>query len=278
MSSIRHDLATTVNYYDDPEDGNPPSPVYVGSTQVSNERPMVTTPVTVFDVTGIESSFRLDTHGFTFHTSPGKFTETGFHDESLIRAGYYRECEELIQDFTGASRAVAFDHKVRRGPAYWHKLGEHNTASRGPLRNVHVDQSYEGAKMRLREVCPGEEGEELMRTRWGIINIWRPIKTIRKDPLAVADSQTVAEDDLVAASIIYANSGRRQESWTVKANPGHRWYFKYGMRPDEVMLIKCFDSDETIVGRRAPHCAVEDLEEKEAKYRESVEVRCLVFY
>lgn len=68
------------------------------------------------------------------------------------------------------------------------------------------------------------------------------------------------------------------ESWTVKANPEHRWYFKYAMRPDEVLLIKCFDSDETAPARRVPHCAVEDPEAEEAEYRESVEVRCMLFY
>jgi len=73
---------------------------------------------------------------------------------------------------TKASRVVAFDHKVRRGPAYWHKLGENNSASRGPLRNVHVDQSYEGAVIRLRELFPGAEGEELLRQRrWQIVNV-----------------------------------------------------------------------------------------------------------
>ena len=27
---VKHDIRTTINYYDDPEDGNPPTPVYVG--------------------------------------------------------------------------------------------------------------------------------------------------------------------------------------------------------------------------------------------------------
>lgn len=84
------------------------------------------------------------------------------------------------------------------------------------------------------------------------------------------------EDDLVAASIIYVKSGRRNESWTVKRNERHRWFFKYAMTPGEVLLIRCFDSAEG-VARRVPHCAVEDRE-AEGEDRESVEVRCLVFY
>ncbi|KAK0657053.1 hypothetical protein B0T16DRAFT_51041 [Cercophora newfieldiana] len=276
MGTEQHNLTTTVNYYLDPEDGSLPTPVYVGSTQVTNERLMIPTAVIVTDVTGAEGSFTLDSHGFAFHTHASN--EKEFHDEKLLRAEYYPECEELLRSFTGASRVVAFDHKVRRGPAHWHKLGENNSASRGPLRNAHVDQSYDGALIRLREVFSAGEAEELQKRRWQIINVWRPIRTIRKDPLAVADATSVAERDLVAASIIYASCGRRVESWTVKANPEHRWYFKYAMRPDEVALIKCFDSDEAVPARRVPHCAVEDPDEREAEWRQSVEVRCMLFY
>ncbi|KAK0632757.1 hypothetical protein B0T14DRAFT_533111 [Immersiella caudata] len=276
MCTQRHDLVTAVSYFLDRGDGEPPTPIYVGSTQVTNERPMISTKVTVTDVTG-KGEFTLESHGFAFHKHVSK--EKGFHDEVALRAEYYPECEELLKSFTGASQVVAFDHKVRRGPAYWHKLGENNSASRGPLRNAHVDQSYEGALIRLREVLSQKEAEEVQKgRRWQIVNVWRPIKPIRKDPLAVADATSVDDEDLVAASIIYACSGRRMESWTVKANPKHRWYFKYGMRPDEVVLIKCFDSDETAVARRVPHCAVEDPDETEAECRESVEVRCMLFY
>ena len=105
--------------------------------------------------------------------------------------------------------------------------------------------------------------------------LWRPIKTIYKDPLALADASTVRDSDLVAASIIYPK--RRAESWTIKPNPAHRWYFKYAQQPDEIVLIKCYDSEET-VARRVPHCAVEDPQHVDEECRESVEVRCLVFY
>lgn len=92
------------------------------------------------------------------------------------------------------------------------------------------------------------------------------------------------DTDLVAASIIYARTGMRQESWTVKPNRAHRWYYKHNQQRDEVILIKCFDSVEDpgkVAARRAPHCAVEypgEGEEREGRRRESVEVRCLVFY
>lgn len=60
--------------------------------------------------------------------------------------------------------------------------------------------------------------------------VWRPIKTIYKDPLAVADAHSVPDDDLVGAALIYPD--RRGETYAVKPNPSHQWYYKYGQRPD----------------------------------------------
>ncbi|KAK0734518.1 hypothetical protein B0T26DRAFT_844858 [Lasiosphaeria miniovina] len=274
----QHDMLTTVNYYDDPGDGSPPTPVYVGSNQVTNERPMIATAVAVTDVTGSESSFTLDSHGFQFHGHTTSQSD-GFHDDDALRARYYPECELLVKEITGASRVVAFDHKVRRGPSSWHKLGENNTESRGPLHRAHVDQSYDGALARMHEQFAADEDVGgLLQRRWQIVNIWRPIKTVYKDPLAFADATSVADADLVPASIVYARTGRRRESWTVKPSAGHRWFFKYAQRPDEVVLIKCFDSDASVAARRVPHCAVEDAEHVDGECRESVEVRCLVLF
>jgi hypothetical protein len=80
----------------------------------------------------------------------------------------------------------------------------------------------------------------------------------------------------VPASIIYRD--HRKESFTVLPGAGHRWFFKYRQRPDEVMLIKCFDSSPEAAARRAPHTAFRDPAEDGAEDRESIEIRALVFY
>lgn len=77
--------------------------------------------------------------------------------------------------------------------------------------------------------------------------------------------------------IIYSDHER--ESWTVKPSAAHRWYFKYAQRPDEVLLIKCFDSVEGgRVARRAPHTAFQDPRHVGDAFRESIEIRTMVFY
>lgn len=73
----------------------------------------------------------------------------------------------------------------------------------------------------------------------------------------------------------------RDETWTIlppSPHHPHRWYYKHGQRPDEVLLIKCFDSCETAAARRVPHTAFEDAEAVDGEDRESIETRALVFY
>lgn len=71
---------------------------------------------------------------------------------------------------------------------------------------------------------------------------------------------------------------RRGETYSVKPNPNHRWYFKYGQTPSEVTLIKCFDSWNDGRARRIPHTAFTNPDEEDKPSRQSIEVRALVFY
>jgi hypothetical protein len=140
---------------------------------------------------------------------------------------------------------------------------------------VHIDQSYDAAKSRVPFHLP-EDGPELLKGRYQIINVWRPIKTILKDPLAVADAHSVPESDLVPVKLIYPN--REGETYSVKADPNIKWYYRYGQTPDLVTLIKCFDSKTDGRARRVPHTAFVNPETEHEAGRESIEVRALVFH
>ncbi|KUI62393.1 Uncharacterized protein in dcmA 3'region [Cytospora mali] len=259
-----------MNYY--PADSGPPIPVVVSATTVTNKRPSIATAVTVHDITGYESEYDLDKNGFQLvrHVSEEKV----FIDEDRITSLYYAEIERLLEDITGASRVVIFNHRVRRGPSDWHNAGMNNRLNAGPLFKVHIDQSYDGAELQLRSLLPGE-ADELVKQRYQIVNVWRPIKTVLRDPLAVADARSVSDEDLLPASVIKPNS--RSETWTVRPNSAHRWFFKYKQQPDEVMVIKCFDSSES-VARRVPHSAFKDRDHDEEPHRESIEVRAILLY
>lgn len=268
----KHDVQTILNYWDDPGDGSKPTPIIIGKGRITNERPHLPHEVVVSDVSGDEDHYTLDSHGFQYCRSPCK--ETEFVDDRKIETEYYAECEQLLKKVTGASRVHIFNHKVRRGPTHWHHLGLKNLANRGPVTKTHVDQSYDGAEFRLRWELP-EEADDLVRRRYQIINVWRPIKTIQKDPIAVADARSVPDADLVAAVMV--EDDFHGEQWVVRHNAGHRWFYKHLLSPDEVLLIKCFDSEKS-VARRALHSAFEDPTYRDKESRQSIEVRCLALY
>jgi len=69
----------------------------------------------------------------------------------------------------------------------------------------------------------GEEAEELLRHRFEIVNVWRPIQGPLHDaPLAVCDATTVAFTDFVPSDLVYRD--RTGEIYRVKYNPAHRWF------------------------------------------------------
>lgn len=173
---------------------------------------------------------------------------------------------------TGASKVFIFDHTIRRqapGSSGDRKL-------RGPVQRVHIDQSYSAALSRVPFHLP-DEAEHLVKGRVQIINVWRPIKKIERDPLAVAEANSVPDSDLVVTELIYPN--RRGETYAVRHNKGHRWLYRSGLEPGQVLLIKCFDSKTDGRARRVPHTAFEDGSVREGTpARESIEVRALVFH
>ncbi|KAF2653699.1 hypothetical protein K491DRAFT_759460 [Lophiostoma macrostomum CBS 122681] len=261
----KHHVATTLNYWDDAGDGSEPTPIYIGKGRITNERPHKAHKFTVLDVSGDESSYTLDQNGFQYvhHSSQ----EKDFIHETAIQDMYYEECRQLLKTVTGASRIHIFNHKVRRGPTQWHHLGLKNLANRGPVTKTHVDQSYDGAELRLRWEFP-EEGDTLVQRRYQIINIWRPIDTVLKDPIAVADSGSVPDTDLVEAVMVENDFHGKQ--WVVRHNPKHQWYYKHRMTPQDVLLIKCFDSDRNLA-RRSLHSAIEDETHQNERSRQSIE-------
>lgn len=268
----KHDVLTELNYWDHEADGEKPTPIFIGKRFLTNNRPQRSHELTVRDVSGDEDKYTLDKNGFQYLGHVTK--EKDFVDPEKIETEYYAECEQLLREVTGASRIHLFNYKVRRGPTQWHHLMQGNLANRGPVRGAHVDQSYRGAELRLRWELP-DEADELLQHRYQIINIWRPIKVIQKDPIGVADATSVPDADLVAGELV--EDEYQGESWVARRSPTHRWYFKHRLSPKEVLLIKCFDSDKT-VARRALHSAFGDPAYLDEDSRQSIEVRALVFY
>ena len=153
-----------------------------------------------------------------------------------------------------------------------------------PARFAHVDQSPAGALTLLKDHFP-DSADTLTKTRWGTINVWRPLKLIKKDPFAVCDAQSVRDEDLVpvyatlppSTAFESVSVGEGFETLEVRANPDHQWYYVSNMQPDEALLFKVFDTKKN-VGRRVPHTSFIDPRTKNDAPRESLEVRSFLFY
>jgi hypothetical protein len=100
---------------------------------------------------------------------------------------------------------------------------------------------------------------------------------LRDSPLAVCYVTTVAVDDLVATDLIYPK--RNGETYSVKFNLAHRWFYFPEMMSYEALLLKCYDSEADGRARFAPHTAfVDPTTPADAPLRESIELRTLVFH
>jgi hypothetical protein len=132
-----------------------------------------------------------------------------------------------------------------------------------------------------------DEAERLSRTRWGIINAWRPLSPVIREPLGVCDSRSVPDEDLRVTKVEQGllkdrkplASGDKREIFQVAHRDTHEWWYTSHMQPDEALLIKIYDSKTDGRARRCVHSAFNiPNQDDSAPTRESTEIRCLVFW
>ncbi|KAF9263751.1 hypothetical protein L218DRAFT_926909 [Marasmius fiardii PR-910] len=273
-------VSASLLYFSPPPNGERP---YTRINEVPGKPRSNWTPkkhfVDIEDVraSGTERDFTLDKNGFYYHTEAAK--HTSFSNDDEVEKEYYPESIDLIKKLTGAKKVVLFDHTIRR-----RRPGQIDSGptKRQPVAQVHVDQTSESAAARVRRHLPPEEAELILRSesRFQIINLWRPISNVALDwPLALCDFQSIdRKRDLVPTALLYPD--REGETFGVKFNEGHRWKYRKGMTPEDVVLIKCYDSiEDGSVAVLTPHTAFEDpTTPPGAPHRESIELRALVFY
>ena len=229
--------------------------------------------VPIFDARLITGSISLDREGFALVRHPTAVKN--FLDDTEVTTVYYPAAEAFIRATLKADRVLIFDHTVRKRVEGAPDI--RGAGPRQPATRVHVDQTEASGPNRVREHLP-DEAEELLKGRVQVINLWRPIRgPLRDSPLAMCDGQTVVHDDLVASDLIYPN--RRGETYSVKYNPNHRWFYFPEMTADEALLLKCYDSAADGRTRFGPHTAfIDPTAPADAPPRESIELRALVFH
>ncbi|KAI8954376.1 hypothetical protein F4801DRAFT_587491 [Xylaria longipes] len=290
-------VETTMNYYLDPSKGGAETCSF-GTVGVLR-RKFDTHTIQVNDLRSQESEFHIHTHAF----QPVKWKpSTASLDSNDIERILYPEAEEFVKTITNATRVHCFSHLIRQNTveaniAALEKLeacrGRDNISDREgfgktvPARYAHIDQSDKGARTLLNENLP-DEAEKLSKTRWGTVNLWRPIQTIRRDPLCFCDGRTISDEDLVPMEAIppprgtsrfykSVSKGEGFQTLEVRASPKHKWYYVSGMQPDEALVFKCYDSKNTSASRCC-HASFRHPQTANDAPRESMEMRFFVFY
>lgn len=225
--------------------------------------------VSILDLRDSADSTGLDVSGFELVAYGGPLD--GFTSSEQIRAEYYPEMSELVRAHSGAREVVVFDHTVRHADV----AVQEAERLREPVSVVHNDYTEWSGPQRVRDLM-GDRSAELLKRRVAVIQCWRPLRgPVESHPLALCDARSVEPADLIAAERRHPN--RVGEIYHVAHNAQHRWYYTSEMLPTEAYIFKCYDSEREAVARFTPHASFRAPRPSPAP-RQSIEVRCLVFF
>ncbi|KAK3690241.1 GA4 desaturase [Podospora appendiculata] len=171
------------------------------------------------------------------------------------------------------------------------------TGSRTHLRKYHPELTMAAAAIIAAEDALLAEGKSLKENyhsadspggpRWALYSIWRPLKPVRRDPLALLDQRTLRDEDFISVNITTPCLGREDgsmetheaEGYLASYREGHEWNWIEDQKPEEVLVIGLFDSGMEREGGIASggtlHSSVELAGREGEEARESLELRCL---
>ena len=227
--------------------------------------------VTIGDGRALAGELSLDRNGFVLVRHPTAMRD--FFDAAELKSVYYGEIERLVREQSGARRVVVFDHTLRSGDE-----GEREARLvREPVLSAHNDYTEWSGPQRVRDLLP-DEAESLLRKRFAIIQVWRAInQPIRANPLALADARSVAPEDLLISERRYPN--RVGQTYRLKYNAAHRWFYFPQLARDEAIVFKVYDSATDGRARFTPHTSFADpATPPGAPPRQSIEARALAFF
>ncbi|KAG6055760.1 hypothetical protein E4U17_002747 [Claviceps sp. LM77 group G4] len=273
----RGDVTASLHFYAPPTDSSPPFNYVETSPPGEPQRNYSDTvqPTLIHDLRGSEALPSLDHDAFQILQNIPPSSETSFTDSDSIKANYYPEVEALLlTSIPGSSKIHIFDHTIRRADP---------NAPRSPVLRVHIDQTAPSVEKRIRRYFSTEDAEKLLRGRYRIVNVWRPLNQgpVESFPLAFASSATLEDGDVVPIEHRYRD-GYVGQIAAIRYNAAQKWYYLSGMTGSERVLLECFDSESLKEGSRirgrVPHTAFVDPRTRDgAEGRESIEVRALVF-
>ncbi|KAF2769756.1 hypothetical protein EJ03DRAFT_351027 [Teratosphaeria nubilosa] len=173
-----------------------------------------------------------------------------------------------------------------------------------PAQHSHIDHSLRGLRDTFRmcrrditaaakEIVEAEDaraqGAVVRVPRYASYSVWRPLKPVKRDPIAVLDWRTLDKSELVAHEFRALSEMTEDGEYMIEAYMAlppklpdkQKWYWMSEQKPDEVLIIKFGDSkseeDETVAGGCVHSSPIIPGTENE-EVRQSVEVRVYAFW
>ncbi|KAK2803706.1 hypothetical protein FQN50_006924 [Emmonsiellopsis sp. PD_5] len=91
----------------------------------------------------------------------------------------------------------------------------------------------------------------------------------------MCDARTVNKEDLVSIDIVYPHFV--DEAYEVLYDPAHRWFYKKGMKNDDIIIFKVGDTEETEATVCVHSAFVDPSVPSDTPSRLSIEVKAIVF-
>ncbi|TVY83763.1 Gibberellin cluster GA4 desaturase [Lachnellula suecica] len=259
--SDRRDILADINYF--AADGTTRQPG-VFKKPVHGVRSEYARLMTIRNIRSIVDDFQINVNGFQFVRLPTK--ERDVTDVELVKNEYYQELSDTVKSITGASTVHVFNHVLRQ-------------TTDAPSGHPHVDycgvpELLEGTKQEI-PLPPHISKLYGTSSRFCYVNTWRPLKTLNRDPLALADATTVPDSDYQLRARKFP-SGIESGNYIMSHGSDveqHRWYYMPGMSPDDMVVFKGYDTKQDLPGWRCPHTAIVLERTEHLPPRESIECR-----
>lgn len=284
---------TTLNYY---KDADEPPPDTFNSPKLTehdlrmarrgDDSPHIApTAVRIRNLRGEEWDCSIERQGFAVAHLDSHMPSSAesWRDDEQLKQVFFPELDALLKRELGCKQTVQYEWHVRTATLE-NALAEPSEGKvdiNGPVRRVHIDESPASAKREFAYHCPELAAKG---SKFGIYNVWKPLKTIRRDPLCLCDARTLRDEDLQLGKVTVPKVGEI-ENFAVRAPRGegaHGFCYVRGMTVDEAYVFRIYDGrvddddDGGGKGKRShgvAHASFIDPGTEEEGARESVEVR-----
>jgi hypothetical protein len=226
--------------------------------------------VMVTDLRSLAEPPSIERNGFTMLSE--RTAVRDFLNPREVEQVLYPEAVDLARRLNGAAHAIAFGPVARSD-------SPDNGQSRLPAFGAHVDYGRRTIEEMARSIL-GAQADYWLSRRVVLMNLWRPITTVQRTPLALCDASTVQPADLHDSEIRGGLDDPNRPplyGYNLSYNPDHRWFYTSRMEPNEIFAFKLYDSDSARP-QWTGHTAINDPEAPaDAPPRQSMEIRTISF-